>query len=122
MDDKNNEKETKCSLSGGTVVAIMLCVISIIMFVTWIFIDIPTIDKQKARIEELEKKLNYKTTVEIGPLPCPFCGSELVETMHDHYNGYYIHCEECGGQTGFPYRPLNDDEVMEQFEQETEEE
>ena len=98
-----------------------------------------TINKQNARIEELEERLNYKTTVEIGPLPCPFCGSELVETMHDHYNGYYIHCEACGGQTGFPYRPLNDDEVTmseaiemwnkmagmevrEQLEQETEEE
>jgi transcription elongation factor Elf1 len=97
------------------------------------------IEKQKARIEELEERLNYKTTVEIGPLPCPFCGSELVETKHDHYHGYYIHCEECGGQTGFPYSLLNDDEVTmseaiemwnkmagmevrEQLKQETEEE
>ena len=99
-----------------------------------------TIDKQKARIEELEEKLNYKTTVEIGPLPCPFCGSELVETMYGRYDGgWYVHCEECGGRTGHPDSLLHDDEVTlseavnmwnnldglevrEQLEQETEEE
>lgn len=80
-------------------------------FLIWDIHNDHTIDKQKARIEELEERLNYKTTVEIGPLPCPFCGSELVETMYDRYHGYYIHCEECGSQTGYPYDLLSDDEV-----------
>lgn len=134
-----NEKAVKEDAHVSVMLfAVIVLFIAMIGLLIWDGHNDRTINKQKARIEELEERLNYKTTVEIGPLPCPFCGSELVETMYDRYHGYYIHCEECGGQTGYPHDLLSDDEVTmseavtmwnnmagmevrEQLEQETEE-
>ena len=57
------------------------------------------IEAQAKRIEELEDKLNSKTTLELGPLPCPFCGSNHVEVLVE-YGDYIVRCHDCLGQTG----------------------
>ena len=57
------------------------------------------IKAQAKRIEELEDKLNSKTTLELGPLPCPFCGSNHVEVLVE-YGDYIVRCHDCLGQTG----------------------
>lgn len=57
------------------------------------------IKAQAERIEELEDKLNSKTTLELGPLPCPFCGSNHVEVLVE-YGDYIVRCHDCLGQTG----------------------
>lgn len=57
------------------------------------------IEAQAERIEELEDKLNLKTTLELGPLPCPFCGSNHVEVLVE-YGDYIVRCHDCLGQTG----------------------
>ena len=100
---ESNEVETP---TWKIVLCTLLCLVLVGGFICMILSEcllIPKRDKkieaQAKRIEELEDKLNLKTTLELGPLPCPFCGSNHVEVLVE-YGDYIVRCHDCLSQTG----------------------